>query len=125
MARTTSAFRFDAFGDASVLRMTDLDLPEPAAGEIQIRHEAIGVNNIDIYRRRGVFAVPLPLPSGLGMEGVGTVTALGAGVSEFAIGDRVAYVGGPPNAYSQARNLPAARARWPYRATCHLKSLQP
>ncbi|MAN75341.1 MAG: hypothetical protein CME84_14820 [Henriciella sp.] len=109
MARTTSAFRFEAFGDASVLKMTEVDLPEPAAGEIQIEHAAIGVNYIDIYHRKGVFAAPLPLPSGLGMEGVGTVTALGVGVSGFAIGDRVAYVGGPPNGYSQARNLPAAR----------------
>lgn len=110
MARTTSAFRFDAFGDASVLRMTEVDLPEPAAGEIQIEHAAIGVNYIDIYHRKGVFAAPLPLPSGLGMEGVGIVRALGTGVPEFAVGDRVAYVGGPPNAYSQIRNLPAARA---------------
>ena len=110
MARTTSAFRFEAFGEASVLKMTEVDLPEPAAGEIQIEHAAIGVNYIDIYHRKGVFAAPLPLPSGLGMEGVGTITALGAGVSGFAIGDRVAYVGGPPNGYSQARNLPAARA---------------
>ena len=110
MARTTSAFRFEVFGEASVLKMTEVELPEPAAGEIQIKHAAIGVNYIDIYHRRGVFAAPLPLPSGLGMEGVGTVTALGAGISGFAIGDRVAYVGGPPNGYSQARNLPAARA---------------
>lgn len=110
MARTTSAFRFDAYGDASVLKMTDVNLPDPAAGEIQIEHEAIGVNYIDIYHRKGVFAAPLPLPSGLGMEGIGVVTALGAGVNRFAVGDRVAYVGGPPNAYSLARNLPAARA---------------
>lgn len=52
----------------------------------------------------------MPLPSGLGVEGVGTVTALGAGVATFAVGDRVAYVGGPPNAYSRVRSLPAARA---------------
>ena len=110
MAQTTAAFRFDAYGDTSVLRMTDVDLPDPAAGEIQIQHEAIGVNYIDIYHRKGVFGAPLPLPSGLGMEGVGIVTALGAGVNTFAVGDRVAYVGGPPNAYSQARNLPAGRA---------------
>lgn len=110
MAQTTSAFRFDAYGDPSVLRLTDVDLPEPAPGEIQLQHEAIGVNYIDIYHRKGVFGAPLPLPSGLGMEGVGIVTALGAGVNTFAVGDRVAYVGGPPNAYSQARNLPAGRA---------------
>lgn len=110
MARTTSAIRFDVHGDASVLRLTAVTLPEPAEGEIQIEHEAIGVNYIDIYHRKGVYAAPLPLPSGLGMEGVGVITAVGAGVERFTVGDRVAYVGGPPNAYSQARNLPAARA---------------
>ncbi|VDS10659.1 Quinone oxidoreductase 1 [Paracoccus haematequi] len=110
MAQTTTAFRFGTYGDPSVLKLTDVDLPEPAPGEIQIEHEAIGVNYIDIYHRKGVFGAPLPLPSGLGMEGVGIVTALGAGVNTFAVGDRVAYVGGPPNAYSHARNLPAGRA---------------
>lgn len=110
MARTTSAIRFDAHGDASVLKVTDVDLPDPAAGEIQIEHEAIGLNYIDIYYRKGIYAAPLPLPSGLGMEGVGVITAPGAGVERFTVGDRVAYVGGPPNAYSRARNLPAGRA---------------
>lgn len=110
MTRTTVALRFNAYGDASVLKMTDVDLPDPIEGEIQIAHDAIGVNYIDIYHRKGVFAAPLPLPSGLGMEGVGVVVAVGAGVNDFAVGDRVAYVGGPPNAYSQARNLPVTRA---------------
>ena len=110
MTTTTSAFRFSEYGDASVLTWTGVELPAPAPGEIQIRHEAIGVNFIDVYHRRGIFAAPLPLPSGLGMEGVGIVTAVGEGVSAFAPGDRAAYVGGPPNAYALQRNLPAARA---------------
>lgn len=110
MSQTTSAYRFSEFGHSSVLNMQSVDLPAPAEGEIQIEHEAIGVNYIDIYHRKGVFAAPLQLPSGLGMEGVGIVKSLGAGVDNFAVGDRVAYVGGPPNAYSVARNLPAARA---------------
>jgi len=110
MSQQTSAFRFAEYGDASVLNMENIDLSSPAEGEIQIKHEAIGVNFIDIYHRKGVFAAPLPLPAGLGMEGVGTVKALGAGVNNFSVGDRIAYVGGPPNAYSLERNLPAARA---------------
>lgn len=110
MTQTSSAFRILEYGDPSMLRWTDIDLTTPATGEIQIAHEAIGVNYIDIYHRKGVFAAPLPLPSGLGMEGVGTILAIGDGVSGFAVGDRIAYVGGPPSAYATHRNLPAARA---------------
>jgi len=110
MSQTTHAFRFTEYGDTSVLKMENIDLPNPAEDEIQIKHEAIGVNYIDIYHRKGVFAAPLPLPAGLGMEGVGIVTATGKGAESFSIGDRVAYVGGPPNGYSVERNLPAARA---------------
>lgn len=107
---TTQAIRFSEFGGPEVLWLDQTDLPGPGPGEIQLRHGAIGLNFIDIYHRKGVFAAPLPLPSGLGVEGVGTVTALGQGVTGFAPGDRVAYVGGPPGAYSAARNLSAARA---------------
>ena len=110
MTTRTDTFRFSEFGPPDVLRQESIELALPAAGEIQIRHLAIGVNYIDIYHRKGVFAAPLPLPSGLGVEGVGIVTALGDGVKTFSVGDRVAYVGGPPNGYSTHRNLPAARA---------------
>ncbi|MEK1929769.1 MAG: quinone oxidoreductase [Pararhizobium sp.] len=110
MATETEAFRFSEFGAPEVLAWQSSSLPGPAPGEIQIRHLAIGVNYIDIYHRRGVFAAPLALPSGLGVEGVGLITALGEGVAGFAVGQRVAYVGGPPGAYTTHRNLPAARA---------------
>jgi NADPH2:quinone reductase len=110
MANNTRAFRLSNFGKTDVLKFQEIDLPAPAAGEIQLRHLAIGVNFIDAYHRRGVFAAPLPLPSGLGVEGVGEITALGVGVTAFKVGDRVAYVGGPPGAYATHRNLPAARA---------------
>jgi NADPH2:quinone reductase len=110
MVETTSAVRFEHHGDPDVLKMQDVELAPPTEGELQIQHEALGVNYIDIYHRKGVYAPPLPLPAGLGMEGVGVVRAVGAGVDGVAVGDRVAYVGGPPDAYSQARNLPAARA---------------
>ncbi|MDI7861283.1 quinone oxidoreductase [Rhizobiaceae bacterium n13] len=103
-------FRFSKFGAPDVLEWRTQALADPAPGEIQIRHLAIGVNYIDIYHRRGVFAAPLPLPSGLGVEGVGVVTALGDGVTGFSVGQRIAYVGGPPGAYATHRTLPAARA---------------
>lgn len=108
MTTETKAIRFSEFGAPDVLSFEALALPDPAAGEIQIRHLAIGVNYIDIYHRRGV--TPLALPSGIGVEGVGVVIALGEGVAGFAVGDRVAYVGGPPGAYATRRNLPATRA---------------
>lgn len=110
MDHIVKAFRFSEYGGPEVLRLQEVDLPAPAAGEIQIRHHAIGLNFIDIYHRRGVFAAKLPLPSGLGVEGVGEVLAVGSDVVGFQSGDRVAYVGGPPGAYTTHRNLPAARA---------------
>ena len=73
-------------------------LANPGPNEIRIRHEAIGVNYIDVYHRTGSY--PLELPSGIGVEGAGIVEAGGSRVSDFAPGDRVAYVGGPPGAYS-------------------------
>jgi NADPH2:quinone reductase len=74
---------------------------------VRIRHEAVGLNYIDTYHRSGLY--PLPLPSGLGLEGAGVVEAVGAGVGDLAPGDRVAYAGGPVGAYSQLRCLPAAQ----------------
>lgn len=110
MSTTTNAFRFSEYGSPEVLCLQQIELADPAAGELQIRQQAIGVNFIDIYHRKGVFAAKLPLPSGLGMEGVGEISAVGDGVTGFAVGDRVAYVGGPPTGYATDRNLPAARA---------------
>lgn len=110
MTAHVQAIRFSAFGGSDVLSAQQIDLPPPGAGEIQIRHRAVGLNFIDIYHRKGIFAAPLSLPSGLGVEGVGEVSAIGAGVAGFAPGDRVAYVGGLPGAYAEGRNLPAARA---------------
>lgn len=79
----------------------------PAAGEIRLRHRAIGVNFIDIYHRGGLY--PLPLPAVLGVEGAGVVEAVGDGVDTVAIGDRVVY-GGIPGGYASTRLLPAWRA---------------
>ncbi|MDT8326684.1 MAG: quinone oxidoreductase [Roseovarius sp.] len=110
MTQQITAMRLAAHGAPEVLKAETLDLAAPGPGEVQIEHRAIGVNFIDIYHRKGVFAPPLPVPTGLGMEGVGRVTAIGEGVEGFALGQRLAYVGGPPGAYATHRNLPAARA---------------
>jgi len=80
-------------------------LEPPAAGEVRVRHNAIGVNFIDIYHRRGLYKIPLP--TGLGMEGAGVIEALGEGVTGLAVGQRVAYGVGPLGAYAERRNLPA------------------
>jgi len=110
MSQTTTAIRFSNFGGPEVLVPEEVPLAAPGKAEIQIRQTAIGFNYIDVYHRKGVFGPKLPLPATPGVEGVGEVTAIGADVSGFAIGDRVAYVGGPPGGYARHRNLPAARA---------------
>jgi len=101
------AIRFHQTGGPEVLVVEDLELPSPAAGQVRVRHTAIGVNFIDTYQRSGLY--PVPLPSGLGMEAAGTVEALGQGVGHLKIGDRVAYCSGPLGAYAQANNVTADR----------------
>jgi NADPH:quinone reductase len=99
------AIRFEKTGGSDVLQYVDYDLPPPAKGQVQIRHTAIGVNFIDTYHRTGLYA--LPLPSGLGSEAAGTVTALGEGVTNFMPGDRVGYFGHAIGSYAEANNVPA------------------
>jgi NADPH2:quinone reductase len=82
-------------------------VPAPAAGEATVRHHAVGLNFIDVYHRTGLY--PLPLPSGIGLEGAGVVEAVGGSVTDLKPGDRVAYAGGPPGAYAEVRNIPADR----------------
>lgn len=94
-------------GGAEQLKLVDLPVGEPGPGEIGIAHHACGLNFIDIYQRSGLY--PLQLPHALGMEGAGIVTAIGAGVTHLAVGDRVAYAAMPPGAYSTARVMPAAQ----------------
>lgn len=102
----THAIRFHRTGGPEVLQFEAVELPPPATGEVRLRQRAVGLNFIDTYHRSGLYAVPLP--SGLGQEGAGVVEAVGEGVSEVAVGDRVAYAGGPLGAYAEARNLGAA-----------------
>ncbi len=104
----TTAVRIHATGGPEVLKLEQLDLPEPAAGEVRIRHTVIGFNFQDIYTRGGQY--PAPLPSGLGTEAVGVVEAVGSGVTEFKPGQRVCYASGPVlGACATHRNFTAAR----------------
>jgi NADPH2:quinone reductase len=100
------AIRFHQPGGPEVLRLEDVTVGDPGPGEARVRHTAIGVNFIDVYHRTGLY--PLPLPSGLGVEGAGAVEAVGAGVSHVRAGDRVGYMG-PPGAYAEVRIVPADR----------------
>jgi NADPH2:quinone reductase len=102
----TRAIRFDAFGGAEVLQYREVELPQPADGEARVAHRAIGLNFIDVYHRIGLY--PLTLPSGLGGEGAGVVTAVGPGVTHIAPGDRVAYTAPAPlGSYADERVLDA------------------
>jgi len=100
------AIRFEKTGGSDVLAYQDYDLPPPAAGQVRIRHTAIGVNFIDIYHRTGLY--PLPLPSGLGYEAAGVVEAVGESVAGFEPGERVGYCSGAIGAYAEAANVPTA-----------------
>lgn len=99
------AIRFHQTGGPEVLQWEAVDLAAPAAGEARVRHHAVGLNYIDTYHRSGLY--PVSLPSGIGLEGAGVVEAVGEGVTDVAVGDRVAYAGGPLGAYAEVRNMPA------------------
>jgi NADPH:quinone reductase len=101
------AIRFERAGGPEVLAYEDVAIGPPGAGELRIRHTAVGLNYIDTYHRSGLY--PVPMPSGIGLEGAGVVEAAGAGVKGFKAGDRIAYGSGPIGAYAEARNIPAAK----------------
>jgi NADPH2:quinone reductase len=103
----TMAIRMHATGGPEVLRWEEVPLTDPGPGQARVRHTAVGVNFIDTYHRTGLY--PLLLPAVPGAEGAGVVEAVGPGVSHVREGDRVAYAGGPPGAYAQARVMPADR----------------
>lgn len=104
----TKAVMIENTGGPEVLRWVDYDPGQPKAGEVLVRHEAVGLNFIDVYHRTGLYPLP-ELPAIPGMEGAGVVEGIGEGVSEFNKGDRVAYAGLPPGAYAEARIIPAHR----------------
>ena len=101
------AIRINRVGGPEVMELVEVDLPPPGPGEVRMRHEAIGLNYIDVYHRTGLY--PQPMPGALGVEGAGVVEALGEGVTDLQVGDRVAYGGRPLGAYSEARNIPASQ----------------
>ena len=101
------AIRFNEVGGPEVMEYVDVDLAPPSAGQVQVRHTAVGLNYIDTYHRSGLY--PLPLPSGIGLEAAGIVEEIGEGVETLKAGDRIAYGAGPIGAYSERANVPANR----------------
>jgi NADPH2:quinone reductase len=102
------AVRFYEAGAPQVLRYENIDVGEPGPGQVRLRHVAVGLNFADTYFRNGTY--PVPLPNGIGVEAAGVVEALGSGVTEVAVGDRVSYTGflNTLGAYSTVRLIAAA-----------------
>ncbi len=99
------AVRFNEIGGPEVLQFVDVQVGNPGPGQARVRHTYIAVNFIDTYFRTGRY--PLDLPNGLGSDAVGVVEAVGEGVTDIKVGDRVGYLIGPQGAYSQVRVMPA------------------
>jgi len=102
---TSPTIRIEKAGGPEEMKLVDLPVGAPGAGEVRIRHHASGLNYIDVYQRSGVYAMPMPLA--MGNEGAGVIEAVGAGVTHLKEGDRAAYCSGPPGSYSVARVMPA------------------
>ncbi len=100
----SKAIQIERNGGPEELKLVDVTVGEPGAGEIRIRHKAIGLNFIDVYQRTGLYVLPMPLI--LGGEGSGVVEAVGEGVTHLKVGDRAAYAGGP-GSYCEVRVMPA------------------
>ena len=92
-------------GGPEKMLLREIDVPAPAANEVQIEQKAVGLNFIDTYFRTGLYTAPLP--HGLGFEGAGIVSAVGSDVKHLRVGDRVAYGQSPLGAYAEVRNVPA------------------
>lgn len=95
------AIRYYTTGSPDVLRWEAVEVGEPGPGEVRVRHRAVGLNFADTYFRSGLY--PAELPAGMGVEAAGVIEAVGPGVCDFAIGDRVTYTGSPLGAYSTER----------------------
>lgn len=100
------AVRIHSTGGPEVMVLEEIDLDTPGPGMVTVANRAIGLNYIDTYHRSGLY--PLPLPTGIGVEGAGEIAAVGEGV-ELKLGDRVAYCSAGFGAYAHALNLPASR----------------
>ena len=99
------AIRFHQTGGPEVLKLETAQVGEPGPGQARVRHTYVAVNFIDVYFRTGRY--PLPLPNGLGSDAVGVVEAVGSGVTDVRVGDRVGYLLGPQGAYADVRIMPA------------------
>lgn len=104
---SAQAIRFYEAGSPDVLRFEDIEVAQPAAGQVLLRHVAVGLNYADTYFRDGTY--PIPFPNGMGVEAAGIVEAVGEGVSNVQVGDRVTYTGflNTLGAYSTARLIDA------------------
>ena len=91
-------------GGPEVIEIKDIKLDDPKSGEVTIKNEAIGLNYIDTYHRSGLY--PVPLPSGIGLEGAGIIEKIGPDVTNFKEGDKVAYCAAPLGSYATHRNYP-------------------
>jgi NADPH2:quinone reductase len=103
----SSAIRIHEVGGPEVLKWEKVTVGEPGPGEVRLRHAAVGLNFIDVYFRTGAYGAAVPFTPGL--EASGVVEALGKGVSDLKVGDRVAYAAPPVGAYSEERLMPADR----------------
>ncbi len=103
----TNAIRLSEYGGPDVMKFVEVELPAPGPGEARVLHTAIGLNFIDTYHRSGLY--PEALPCGLGSEAAGVVEAIGPGVTDVEVGQRVVYTGRPADSYSERRNFPAAK----------------
>jgi NADPH2:quinone reductase len=105
---TAMAVRIHETGGPDVLKYEQVTVGKPGPGEALVRQSAIGVNFIDVYHRSGLYKIE-PLPAVIGMEGAGTVEAVGEGVRAVKKGDRVAYAAPPVGAYAEERVIAADR----------------
>ena len=99
------AIRLHETGGPEVLKLETVEVGEPGPGQARVRHALVAVNFIDVYFRTGRY--PMPLPNGLGSDAVGVVEAVGEGVTDIRVGQRVGYLLGPQGAYSDVRLMPA------------------
>ena len=101
------AFVVREYGGPEQLKLEQVEIGAPGPGQLKIRNRAVGLNFVDVYQRTGLYKTPLPFTAG--NEGAGDVIAVGAGVTDFQVGDRIAYQG-PVGAYADERLLPAEKA---------------
>src|SRR6476646_11687414 len=99
------AIRFHETGGPEVLKLETVEVGDPGPGQARVRHTFVAVNCIDVYFRTGQY--PLQLPNGIGSDAVGVVEAVGPGVTDIRVGDRVGYLIGPQGAYADVRIMPA------------------